>query len=281
MQGGGGYTVVTPEAVGLDLATASVVSRALARLIDVAASVVFILLAAVAAGTLGHLVSGTLPLITMTLAAFIVVIGYPVVCEAFSGRTLGKAATGLRVVRLDGGPIGLREACIRGALGLIEIWGTSGSLALLVAFFSRREQRLGDMFAGTLVLRRPRGGIVAPARFSAPPGTGQLVATLDVGAMTPADYEVVRTFLLRWADLGGAERQALAARIATPLWQRYRHALPAGMGPDIYLACLGSAYQLRHPPAWGSQVPAAGPRLPPAGGAPGSGQGGGPWPPPG
>ena len=64
--------------------------------------------------------------------------------------------------------------------------------------------------------------------------------------MSADDYELVRSFLVRWRDFAGPQRAAVAARLAAPLWQRFRHPLPAGLGPDYYLACLGAAYQYRH-----------------------------------
>jgi len=57
----------------------------------------------------------------------------------------------------------------------------------------------------------------------------------------------VRSFLVRWGDFGDRRRPEVAAKIAGPLWQRFQHPLPIGFGPEYYLACLGAAYQLRHP----------------------------------
>jgi hypothetical protein len=178
----------------------------------------------------------------------------------WGGRTLGKAALGLRVVRTDGAPIGLVQAALRGALGLVEVWGTLGSLGFIVMLFSSRDQRLGDMAAGALVLRERQGRALRPVELLVPPGCEQLVMTLDVGAMSADDYELVRSFLVRWRDFAGPQRVAVAATVAGPLWQRFRHPIPAGLGPDYYLACLGAAYQYRHQsgeaapaqPQWGS-----------------------------
>jgi uncharacterized RDD family membrane protein YckC len=176
-------------------------------------------------------------------------IAYPALMEGlWGGRTLGKAMVGLRVVRVDGGPIGLSQATVRAALGLLEVWGTLGSLGLFVILLSKRDQRLGDMAAGTLVLRQERGGSLLPVPLLVPPGCQQLVQTLDIGAMSEGDYHVVRAFLLRWRDFSQADRPVVAARLAAPLWQRFKHPLPPWLGPDFYLACLGAAYQYRHAP---------------------------------
>ncbi len=245
--------LVTPEAVVLDLPTASPGARVLARLLDVAVMLLvgyplIVIVGAAGAGVGG--LGATAGFVVLAFGFFAVVFLYPVLMETWwRGRTLGKAAFGLRVVRTDGAPIGFGPAAVRGALGLIEVWGTFGSLGFLTMLFSRHSQRLGDLAAGTLVLRERQGGALRPVELLVPPGCEQLVLTLDVGAMTTADYELVRSFLVRWREFPGQQRTVVAATVAGPLWQRFRHTLPAGLGPDYYLACLGAAYQYRHPPA--------------------------------
>ena len=260
--GTGTARLVTPEGVVLDLPTAGVGSRVAARLLDMflmaiaTYAFVFAVTALVLLGT---------EVVAIVAAAFFgigVLLAYPVLMEGlWGGRTLGKAAVGLRVVRADGGPVALRQAAARGALGLLEVWATLGLVGLVTMLLSSRDQRLGDMVAGTLVLRERRGGSLRPVELLVPPGCEQLVHALDVSAMTAGDYEMVRAFLTRWREFPQAKRPAIAARLAAPLWQRFRHPLPPWLGPDLYLACLGAAYQFRHPvahlPSQGTQgVPA-------------------------
>jgi uncharacterized RDD family membrane protein YckC len=235
-----GALIVTPEAVELELATASVLSRALARGLDLLASALALLVLALLASVL----PSPWGLALLSVSVFMVVLGYPVLFETFGrGRTLGKLVVGLRVLGDDGGPIGLREAAVRGALGILDIFATSGSLAVIVTLISSRDQRLGDMAAGTLVVRVGRRQPVEPVWLYPPPGCEPIVASLDIGTMVPADYEVVRAFLVRWPEFAPAQRLALARQLAGPLWQRFRHQLPAGFPPDLYLACLGCAFQ--------------------------------------
>jgi uncharacterized RDD family membrane protein YckC len=254
------HGLVTPEAVVLDLPTASPGTRVLARLLDVLITLVVFYALVVLVGTTGIL-GGTVSFIVAAFGLIAVILVYPVLMEGlWGGRTLGKAALGLRVVRTDGAPIGLVQAALRGAFGLVEVWGTLGSLGFIVMLFSGRDQRVGDMAAGALVLRERPGRALRPVELLVPPGCEQLVMTLDVGAMSADDYELVRSFLVRWRDFAGQQRVAVAATVAGPLWQRFRHPIPAGLGPDYYLACLGAAYQYRHQsgqaapaqPQWGS-----------------------------
>jgi uncharacterized RDD family membrane protein YckC len=255
--------IVTPEAVLLDLPTASVGSRVLCRAIDLLVSygvLTAVIIGGSALAGSGGSVTGVVGAVVILFAIFGFFAGYPIFFETFwGGRTLGKAVMGLRVVRADGGPIGFRHAAVRGALGLIEVFVTLGSLGLFVMLLSGRDQRLGDMAAGTLVLREHRRGALRPVQLLEPPGCEHLVRTMDVGAMSAADYELVRSFLVRWSQFNEQQRAAVAATLAGPLWQRFRHPLPAGLRPDYYLACLGAAYQFRHPLDAGGRLSPYGP----------------------
>jgi uncharacterized RDD family membrane protein YckC len=260
--------VVTPEAVVLDLPIASAGLRVIARAIDIVISVFAVFLVFVGLGVLDD---DTVTVIAGSLIGFVVFLGYPVLMEAFwGGRTLGKAMMKLRVVRDDGAPIRLTQATARGALGLFDVWATLGFVGLVSIVVSRRSQRLGDLVAGTIVLRGSRSSVraVLPVHFSVPPGCEELVRLMDVGAMTPGDYELVRSFLIRWHEFNPVQRPAVAAAVAAPLWQRFKHPLPGWLGPDYYLACLGAAYQIRHPY---NQPPVAPPSAPGGPGAPGYG----------
>lgn len=146
--------LVTGEAVALELRPAKLPSRALAVVLDLALAVAVYIVV-----TIG-LVAATAALddaaqIAVSIASFLLVlVGGPIAVETLShGRSLGKLACGLRVVRDDGGPIRFRHALVRGAVGVVEILMTFGIVACIASLVSERGRRLGDVFAGTLVVR--------------------------------------------------------------------------------------------------------------------------------
>ena len=254
-----GVRVVTPEAVVLDVRTAGLGSRSIARVLDgliqgAALFVVFLASVFIAAGR------GVSGLIVALVLFTVILIGYPIAWETlWRGRTPGKAALGLRVVTKEGAPIRFRHAVVRGVLGLGEVTmlPVIGVLALLV---SKNEQRLGDMAAGTIVIReRATGPRSAPVVFYPPPGWEGYVDTLDVGGMTAAEYETVRAFLLRAAAMAPAPRYQLAVRLAGPLASRLHQPVPSSAGPDLWLACVAAAYQRRHGGPWGASPAGWGP----------------------
>jgi uncharacterized RDD family membrane protein YckC len=159
--------VVTGEAVALDLRTAALPSRVLAGLLDALLQLVLlvVLLGTVeaVAGSASEAAAAALSLVVVVA----VLIAAPALFETLlRGRTPGKAAMGLRVVRDDGGPIGFRHAFVRALAGaFLERPGITLFVAgVITMLINRRSKRLGDLLAGTVVLQErvaARGGAVA------------------------------------------------------------------------------------------------------------------------
>lgn len=253
----GGARLVTPEAVVLQFETASLGSRVPAMLIDLALQGVLLMAAGLALASVGGTTGNVLLYLLITFVLF----GYPILFETlWRGRTPGKAALGLRVVRKDGAPVRFRHALVRSFLGLVDFWLTSGAAAVISVLLTRDNQRLGDLAAGTLVLRERSGaGRSAPVRFQVPYGWEGYAATLDTSGLTPAEYEAARSFLLRAASLPPQVRGALAVQVATTVAGRMRHRPPPGVHPELFLACVAAAHQRRSaPPAsWVPDAPPA------------------------
>ena len=147
--------VVTPEAVVLEFETAGVGSRLLAKLLDliiefVATFVIFFVI-----GRIFRDSGEAFAIIVVVLTIFGVLFAYPAVAEGFfDGRTIGKAAVGLRVVTDEGAPISFRHAVVRTLVGLVDFWiPPGGAVAVLTVMLGSTDQRLGDLAAGTIVLR--------------------------------------------------------------------------------------------------------------------------------
>ena len=139
-------------------------------------------------------------MIIVIVGLFLILFGYPAILEArWNGQTVGKRVFGLRVVTVEGAPVRFRHASIRSLLQIVDFFlPPIGVSATCVALLNRRSQRLGDIFAGTIVLRE-RTGAAFPVPVSFPPMYGfELYArSLDVGGITPEQYAVIRSFLIR------------------------------------------------------------------------------------
>ncbi|MEU6019744.1 RDD family protein [Streptomyces sp. NPDC047515] len=238
--------LVTGDAVVLGLRPAKLPSRALALAIDLAVvGVAFVLVSiglAMATATLDDAA-----LAAISVASFLVVlVGGPIAVETLShGRSLGKLACGLRVVRDDGGPIRFRHALVRGAMGVVEVLMTLGVVACIASLVSARGRRLGDVFAGTLVVRErvPTGRTAA-----VPPPPPWLVgrfAALDLSAVPDDLWLAMRQYLTRMHQLDAQVGWSTAERLAGELATRTGVPVPEGVPAGAYLAAVVNERQAR------------------------------------
>ncbi|MGW0738263.1 RDD family protein [Streptomyces sp. NPDC002851] len=238
--------LVTGEAVALELRAAKLPSRALAVLIDL--SVAFAAYIAVSIALLAATASlDEAAVAAISVATFVLVlVGGPIAVETLShGRSLGKLACGLRVVRDDGGPIRFRHALVRGAIGVIEILATFGVIACIASLVSARGRRLGDVFAGTLVVRER---VPAGRAASVPPPPPWLVGRfsgLDLSAVPDGLWLAIRQYLTRIGQLDPQVGWSMAERLAADLAECTGVPAPRDVPPGAYLAAVVNERQTR------------------------------------
>jgi uncharacterized RDD family membrane protein YckC len=229
--------VVTGDAVVLDIQIAQLPIRAVGALIDI--TVMFI----------GYVVGFVLWAITLTqldsalsaavLIVFtvLVLIGYPVIFETASrGRSLGKMALGLRVVSDDGGPERFRQALFRALAGFVEIWMLAGGPAVICSLVSAKGKRIGDIFAGTVVISE-RGPKLSPPP-TMPPSLAWWASSLQLSGLGVEQIELARQFLSRASQLDPQVREQMAYRIAGDVAVRISPPPPPGTPPQFMLAAV-------------------------------------------
>ncbi|GAA1937056.1 RDD family protein [Streptomyces sodiiphilus] len=238
--------LVTGDAVVLGLQPAKLPSRAVGIALDLLVYVGGYLVLSLL------LVSTVLPLGTATAAAvqvalvLLIVIGAPVAVETLSqGRSLGKLATGLRVVREDGGPIRFRHALVRGLIGFVEILVTVGFVACVSSLISERGRRLGDVFAGTLVVRE-RIPVTRTAPLPPPPPwLAAHFAQLDLSRVPDGLWLAVRQYLSRMRQLDPQVGWSMAVKLAADVSERTGTPVPPDMHPAAYLTAVAAERQRR------------------------------------
>jgi uncharacterized RDD family membrane protein YckC len=229
-------TISTPEGVQLALPLAGIGSRFMALLIDYLICGVAYVIAILAALALGGDLAARIIAVTAVLAINVV---YFVIFEVFGGgRTLGKRAAGLRVVTSGGGQVGLRASLIRNVIRLVELSVLFYALSIISVLATRNNQRLGDLAAGTLVVRDTKlGTVVAP---SAPFVSPERYSSWDVTGVGDEEASAVRAFLERRADLRPGARRALAEQLAGRLRPQVAGA-QHGLGDEAFLEHLAAA----------------------------------------
>lgn len=196
--------VITPEGVALHLPAAGPVPRALAWSIDLAIRLVLLMVAGMILGALGTAGSGVYLVVLFVLFWF-----YPVLFEALDGgRSPGKRALGLRVVAMDGAPIGWVAAFTRNLLRAVDMLPFGYAAGLVASLADPWGRRLGDQVAGTLVVHAGRGRDARPA-----PTAGVLAPPV---ALLPHEQAALVGFGERAPQLTEA-RQVELAELAEPL----------------------------------------------------------------
>jgi uncharacterized RDD family membrane protein YckC len=247
--------VVTGEAVPLDIRVAGLGSRALALLIDLILQFVLLWVLFYAMLVLFFLIAGVgladfalLQAMTLVLVA-LVLIGYPVLMLTLTrGRTVGKLAIGLRVVRDDGGPIGFRHSMARTlvmvAVEFPALFLPFGGwiISMILMTTSPLSKRLGDHAAGTFVIheRNLEAWGWVPAM---PAGLAIWASTLDLAGLDDELALSVRHFLARNRRLREPARTRLGQDLARRVAQVTSPPPPAGTPGWAYLAAV---YAERH-----------------------------------
>lgn len=238
--------IETPERVSLAFSLASIGNRFLAVAIDhfiqyvliIAVGLIFVSSAGGFAAfeesfVLSEMSKWTVAI--MIILIFLIFLGYFVFFEwIWNGQTPGKRLLKLRVIREDGRPITFWEALARNILRLFDaqpiVAAPFYSIGLIVIFMNKRDQRIGDIFAGTVVIRERSGeaptfketfsNTVADAAFRRVQKPVEFKANLS--QMSQNEIEVAETFLRRRWDLSEKQRLWMAWRVALPIMYKLK-----------------------------------------------------------
>jgi uncharacterized RDD family membrane protein YckC len=227
--------IETPERVQLYFALASIGNRFLACAIDHTLQILVLALFVYAFVFLANFASfgGRLKEAPKWVYAALIIITFLIISSYFvffewiwNGRTPGKRWLKLRVIRDDGRPITFWEAAVRNLLRIFDMMPMPFySIGLISVFISPRDQRVGDMVAGTVVVRERETEAPSFDQVFATPVSDSALRrafkpvpfTADLGPLTETEIEVVEAFLRRRWDLPHVPRQWMAWRVAMPI----------------------------------------------------------------
>jgi uncharacterized RDD family membrane protein YckC len=255
-------TIATPEGVQLRVVLAGAASRFIAGSIDLVIEFVLVTLAALVAFLL---IGGGIGAAVFFVALLAIFLLYNILFEVLAaGRTPGKRMTHLRVVLEGGAPVDLPASATRTLMRLIDWLPSAYLVGLGSILVTRNNQRLGDIAAGTLVIREitPAGlapvglatasaQIPAGAPLAAPSAAHVDGATASVGAIVSADASAVtaeelaavQRFLARRQSLDSTARRALAFRLEQGLRAKVS-GLPQTGDPEEFLEALARVKSL-------------------------------------
>lgn len=230
--------LVTGEAVLLDIPAASLPQRLASGLIDLIVGYVGLIASVWGISAIGPSISSA-NAETLTLLIMVVwFVGLPVAVETFTrGRTLGKLALGLRTVRDDGGPIVFRHALARGLVGFVEIYALLGIPALLAGMSTARARRIGDLAAGTYVVREANNISLGPPT-GMPYALAGWAQRADIASLPDGVALSIRQLLERRHSLSPQARAAVAHDLLARVLPLVSPPPPAAAHPEDVLAAV-------------------------------------------
>lgn len=250
-------SIDTPELVSIDMPLAGIGSRFVAVLIDTllwgVGLVVLIVLSLIVAPSIRafNKISFQWGVAIVVFLVFLFNWGYFTLFEAFwNGRTPGKKIAKIRVIQRSGRPIGLFESMARNFIRYVDQLPSFYAVGVIVMFATKQHQRLGDLAAGTLVVRdreqesplwQGSGSRTFTAASFAPlaaPPEPQMLVTLPaagIARLSLADLEVLEGFFARRLDMPLSVRQSLGERIAAAIRTKSRLERPAGVSTETFL----------------------------------------------
>ena len=232
--------IETPERVPLHFALASIGNRFIACAIDhtiqitaLTMLVIFFVMIADFSDFGNRVTNAPKWVIALLIVlVFVLMSGYFAVFEwIWNGQTPGKRWLKLRVIREDGRPISFFEAMVRNLLREFDIMPFPFySVGLISVFATERDQRVGDLVAGTVVVREREAEAPEFAEVFASPVSDAALRrsfkpvpfTADVNKLTEIEIQVVEGFLRRRWDLKDYPRQWMAWRVAMPILFKLR-----------------------------------------------------------
>jgi uncharacterized RDD family membrane protein YckC len=258
-------SIDTPELVSIELPLAGIGSRFIALLVDYliwgAGLVVVVVLAFLLLPALRtfNRISAQWAEAIVIFTLFLFNWGYFTLFEAFwNGRTPGKRVAKIRVIQRSGRSIGLVESMARNLVRYVDQLPFFYAVGVITMFVTRQHQRLGDLAAGTLVVRdreseTPLWGDTGSRTFTAQlfrasvpipePHTAVTLSALGISKLSSADLEVLEGFFSRRLDMSLVTRQALAVRIAAAIQAKSGLETPPGVSVETFLEA--TARQLR------------------------------------
>jgi uncharacterized RDD family membrane protein YckC len=256
----------TPELVDIEMPLAGIGSRFVALLVDMLIWMAGILVLGIATAIFGVSINAFSKISAQWAEAIVIFIlfllfwGYFTLFEAFwNGRTPGKRVARIRVIQRSGRAIGLFESMARNLVRYIDMQPFPlYAVGVIAVFSTRQHQRLGDLVAGTLVVRdraleEPAWGEAGARTFTASafdpreaapePHLAYALPATGIAKLTSVDLEVLEGFFARRLDMSLPTRAALAERIAAAIRAKSGLEQPVGASVETFLET--TARQLR------------------------------------
>lgn len=249
------YIVDTPENISVSYGVAGIGSRFLAGIIDtlLIGLIYFVLLFAVAYANSVMDEWSSVFVAIVVIVMFLITWGYYILFELlWNGQSPGKRLIGLRVVHTGGRPISFIGSAIRNLVRVVDFLPSMYALGVVTMFIDARSRRLGDLAAGTLVIKEERVVTLESltsnqnnAKYLLPLKPGEPIPPLElqhVDQLKMEEFELIHDFLTRRSHLSSSSRARLASQLAQLVSERLQ--LPQTNIPEAMLEYVATQYRI-------------------------------------
>jgi uncharacterized RDD family membrane protein YckC len=249
------YIVDTPENISVSYGVAGIGSRFLAGIID---TFLIGLIYFVFSLSLGYIRTtfedwSSVFVAIILILMFLVFWGYYILFELlWNGQSPGKRAVGLRVVHTGGRPISFVGSAIRNLVRVVDFLPSMYGVGVVSMFVDGRSRRLGDLAAGTLVIKEERVVTLESltehhnnAQYLLPLKPGQPLPTLElqqVDQLKMEEFELIHDFLTRRSRLSSSSRARLARQLAGLVYERLQ--LTPNNYPEAVLEYVATQFRI-------------------------------------
>jgi uncharacterized RDD family membrane protein YckC len=217
-------TIDTPEQTALDFAIAGIGSRFLALALDTLIQILVSLIVGIGGGVAIFAVSTVLPKgaiwgsAILVLFFFFLYFGYFALFEIiWNGQTPGKRKAGIRVIKDSGRPLTPAETIARNLLRIVDWLPGFYAIGLASALLNKENKRLGDLVAGSIVIRETAISDLKLAWQVAEAPADPVLSSLGAANLTPDELALIDSFLTRRSELDYDVRVRMADQIFSRL----------------------------------------------------------------
>lgn len=235
---------LSPEKVYLNLNLAGVGSRFAACFIDGIFQVILIIFSAIVIYyAFWHTYLGTAVIL---ISSFIILFGYFIFFETFwNGQTPGKRIIHIRVVQVDGSAVTFAKVLIRNMIRVIDQIPAMYAIGIIAVFVTKKSQRLGDMAAGTIVIKENVEEAPMPLDFQIKDTPWSGAARLNIHKLSENEFAVLKKYLLRRNTLDSNEQKNWDTKL-THLFCKKLDLKTEEIGPKYeFLTQVAALYQHR------------------------------------
>jgi uncharacterized RDD family membrane protein YckC len=194
--------VKTAQNIDIDYEIAGIGARILARLIDLGFFVVLYILAIIAYAIFEQTIGRYMVIIVLVIVYATLFVFYDLVCETLmNGQSFGKRILKIKVISIDGGRPSFSQYLLRWLFRIVDFTLSGQLCALLTASLTEKQQRLGDIVAGTTLIKTTARTNIKGLVFT-PSGTGYQPMLSDLSLLTDKDIVLIKEVITTYIKSG-------------------------------------------------------------------------------